>query len=212
MTRPYPQFLLVALLSLAMAGSAWAVPTRLSQQGRLLDVGGGPFAGTHTLIFSLYDSETGGNEVWREERSVDFEDGYYSVVLGEVEPVDDLLFAAGAVWLELTVAGVVLSPRQEVVSVPWALRATSAEHVDGGVVDASELSVGGVPVIDSTGTWIGPTPDVDSTTTATRAIWTSATAPPTFTASTATTSPTPTPSAPSVPSACTSRPSARFRP
>jgi hypothetical protein len=155
--------LLTILFMVTTVTAALAVPTKLSQQGRLLDGDGDPLTGTHALIFSIYDAETGGNEVWREERSVDFEEGYYAVVLGELVPVDDLLFSAGAVWLELTVNGAVLSPRQEIVSVPWALRATSAEHVDGGVVEAAEISVGGVPVIDSTGAWVGPTPSVDWT-------------------------------------------------
>jgi hypothetical protein len=160
--RPKKLWLLLTILfTVTTVSAALAVPTKLSQQGRLLDGNSVAFTGTHALIFSIYDAETGGNEVWREERSVDFEEGYYAVVLGELVPVDDLLFSAGAVWLELTVDGSVLSPRQEIVSVPWALRATSAEHVDGGVVEAAEISVGGVPVIDSTGTWIGPTPDVD---------------------------------------------------
>jgi hypothetical protein len=155
--------LLTILFTVTTVSAALAVPTRLAQQGRLLDGDGAPLTGTHALIFAIYDAAADGNEVWREERSVDFEEGYYAVVLGALVPVDDLLFSGGAVWLELTVDGSVLSPRQEIVSVPWALRATSAEHVDGGVVEAAEISVGGVPVIDSTGAWVGPTPSVDWT-------------------------------------------------
>ncbi len=158
MTRNYRPLLLTILFIVTTSTVALAVPARLAQQGRLLDIGGGPLSGAHALIFSIYDAATGGSEIWHEERSVDFEDGYYSIVLGEQIPVDDLLFADGPVWLELTVDGAVLSPRQEIVSVPWALRATSAEHVDGGAVDATEISVGGISVIDSTGAWVGPTP------------------------------------------------------
>jgi hypothetical protein len=153
--------LLVTLITLLCASMALAAPTRLSQQGRLLDGDGTPLTGGHGLAFTLHDAETDGNEVWREERVVEFEEGYYSIILGTVTPLDDLLFSGSTVWLQLSVDGVELSPRQEVVSVPYALRATSAEHVDGGVVEAAEISVGGVPVINSTGAWIGPTPNID---------------------------------------------------
>ena len=152
---------LAILFTVLSVTAALAAPARLAQQGRLLSGDGEPLSGTHALVFSIYDAQTGGDEIWREERSVGFEQGYYSVVLGEFVPVDDLLFDSGSVWLELWVDGVVLSPRQELVSVPWALRATSAEHLDGGTVDATEISVAGVPVIDSTGAWIGPTVGVD---------------------------------------------------
>ncbi|HCP47591.1 MAG TPA: hypothetical protein DIU15_16235, partial [Deltaproteobacteria bacterium] len=62
--------------------------------------------------------------------------------------------------------GVPVEPRQEMTSVPWALRARSAESaesVDGGSVNASELSIGSVQVIDGTGAWVGSTPAVDWT-------------------------------------------------
>ncbi len=150
---------LMTLVILLCAGVAFAAPTKLSQQGRLLDGDSQPLTGTHGLVFKLLDAETGGTEVWQEERVVSFEEGYYSVVLGEQVPLSDLLFAAGSVWLELTVDGAVLSPRHEVVSVPFALRAAVADAVEGGPVDADEISVGGSPVIDSNGNWVGTAVD-----------------------------------------------------
>ncbi|MEE2828486.1 MAG: collagen-like protein, partial [Myxococcota bacterium] len=108
---------------LLVAGSALAVPTQLSQQGRLLDGEGEPLDEVHSLTFSLYDAETEGEVLWTETHEVAFERGYYSVTLGSEEPLDDLLFAGDPVWLELSVDEEPLSPRQSVVSVPYALRA-----------------------------------------------------------------------------------------
>ena len=48
-----PTFILVA-------GTALAVPTQLSQQGRLLDGEGEPLEEIHSLTFSLYDAEIEG--------------------------------------------------------------------------------------------------------------------------------------------------------
>jgi len=150
---------LMSLVTLLCVSVAFAAPTKLSQQGRLLDGDSQALTGTHALVFKLFDAETAGTEVWQEDRAVSFEEGYYSIVLGEQVPLSDLLFAAGSVWLELTVDGAVLSPRQEVVSVPYALRAAVAGAVEGGPVDADEISVGGSPVIDSNGNWVGTAVD-----------------------------------------------------
>jgi hypothetical protein len=150
---------LFALITLLCASVALAAPTKLSQQGRLLDGDGTPLSDGHGMTFSLHDAETDGNEVWREERVVQFEEGYYSIILGTVTPLDDLLFAGSTVWMQLAVDGVVLSPRQEVVSVPYALRSAVAESVEGGTVDADEVAIGGNTVIDSSGNWLGTPTD-----------------------------------------------------
>ena len=78
---------------------------------------------------------------------------------GTVTPLDDLLFAGGTVWMQLAVDGEELSPRQEVVSVPYALRSAVAESVEGGAVDADEVAIGGNTVIDSSGNWLGTPTD-----------------------------------------------------
>jgi hypothetical protein len=151
---------LTCLLALLFALPAAAAPTKLAQQGRVLDGDGAPLEGSHHMVFVLYDADTDGTALWTEERSADFAAGYYSIMLGEQVPLDDLLFTAESVWLELSIDGETLVPRQEVVSVPYALRATTAEHVEGGVVDAAEISVDGTVVIDASGNWVGPTPAV----------------------------------------------------
>ena len=38
--------------------------------------------------------------------------------------------------------------------------ATVAEEVSGGPVDASEIAVGGTPVVNEAGEWVGPAPTV----------------------------------------------------
>ena len=151
---------LTCFLALLLALPALAAPTKLAQQGRVLDGEGDPLEGSHSMFFALYDADIDGAELWSEERSVDFEAGYYSVMLGEEVPLDDLLFDVESVWLEVTIDGETLAPRQEVVSVPYALRATAAEHLEGGVVDAGEIAVDGTVVIDASGNWVGPPPAV----------------------------------------------------
>ena len=144
--------------ALLTSSLALAVPSKLAQQGRLLDGDEVPLSGSYQLNFVLFDSATGGTELWSESQEVLFDDGYYSVELGAIEPLDDLVVSPLDVWLELAVDGVPLEPRMQLVSVPFSLRAESAEHVDGGFVDAIEVSVGGQVVISPHGEWVGPAP------------------------------------------------------
>ena len=113
--RSYLQLVVVAVLAVALASPAWAVPAKFTQQGRLLDLNGQPLTGTHALFFALYDAETGGAEDWSEYHSVAFDNGYYTVSLGEETPLDDALFSGPSLWLEFSVDGTALSPRMHIL-------------------------------------------------------------------------------------------------
>ena len=65
--------LIAAFLSLLLAVPALAAPTKLAQQGRVLDAEGDPLEGTRGMLFVLYDSVLDGVELWSEERIVVFE-------------------------------------------------------------------------------------------------------------------------------------------
>ena len=76
------------------------------------------------------------------KQTVNFINGYYSVLLGadeENNPLDDSVFANYPLHLALKVDGENLEPRQPM---SYAKRCV-AESVDGGTVNASEITVGG---------------------------------------------------------------------
>ncbi len=151
------------LALLTVPALAQAVPLQLAHQGRLLDAEQTPLDGTHDLTFRVFDAPTDGTLLWDETVTEDFQGGFYSTILGtdEANPLDDGIFATPPVYLELTVDdGEPLLPRQEINSVPYALRAGTAENVEGGFVDATDISVDGDLVIDAEGNWVGPTPPV----------------------------------------------------
>jgi len=148
----------VALLAMLLPGLAFAVPMQLAQQGRIVDDQGQPLVGSHTLDVVLSTDVVGQSVIWSQDFEVDLEDGYYSVVLGAASsnPLDASLFEVSPLFLGLSVdSGSLMQPLLEVVSTPYSLLAQTATNVDGGFVDASELSVGGVPVIDAQGNWVG---------------------------------------------------------
>ena len=155
---------IVFFAALLFPAVASAVPLQLAHQGRLLDAEQAPLEGQHDLHFGLYDAAEDGSPLWDETVTESFTGGFYSTVLGadEGNPLDDGIFATPPVYLELTVdGGDPLLPRQEINSVPFALRAGTAENVEGGYVDATDVSIDGDLVIDADGNWVGPTPPVD---------------------------------------------------
>lgn len=136
---------------------ALAVPMELQHQGRLLDDQQLPLDGDFSVTFNLYDAPAGGTALWTETRSTSFDRGFYSTTLGErpQNPLDDELFDVGSLYLGLKVGSAAeLSPRVQIVSVPFARRAGRADvstSLSGGAVDATQILVNGVTVIDGSG-------------------------------------------------------------
>ena len=153
-----------SLLCFLLAQDAFAIPLQMNHQGRLLDNDGNGLTGSHELIFRIMDDPEDGYALYTETQTVNFINGYYSVLLGadeENNPLDDSVFANYPLYLALKVDGENLEPRQPMTSVPYAQIAGVAESVDGGTVNASEVNVGGQAVINADGQWVGEAPTVD---------------------------------------------------
>ena len=113
----------------------------------------------HLVDIRLFDDQSSGIMVWDESLQVYFENGYYSLILGDSSsnPLDDSVLAGQPLYLEIEVNNQgPIGFRQPVVSSPYARLAGTAQHVNGGTVDASTIHIGGQQVIDSSGSWVGP--------------------------------------------------------
>lgn len=108
-----------------VASTAVAAPSAVLHQGRLLDAQGAPINGTKPVVVAIYPSASGGTAVASQSATMTFEDGYYSVEVPSVEPVD----LAGDRWLSVTVDGVEL-PRQPLRASPFAVMAAGATFGD----------------------------------------------------------------------------------
>lgn len=117
---------LILAAGVAMAGpakdtevsSADLVSAKISYQGRLTDGSGNPLAGSHNLLFELWDAPSGGVKLWEQTTSgVQVQEGLFSAQL-DVNPEH---FAGQERWLAITVDGQLLSPRQEILPAPYAL-------------------------------------------------------------------------------------------
>lgn len=131
--------LLLTLLVLSPATALTQVPQSLSYQGRLMKADGDPETGSTQFGFAVFDVQTGGAALWSERQSLALTDGYYSTAIGTTTPLTADVFS-GHRWIELSVEGTPLAPRQPIGSVPFALVANS---ISGGTVSASSATVGG---------------------------------------------------------------------
>ena len=116
----------LTLVVMAFGQMAWGqIPQTIGYQGLLTDASGNLVPdGNYNLTFKLYDTPTGGAELWSEAQSVPVNSGIFNVVLGSVTPLNlpfDKLY-----WLEVAMnPGGVLSPRLQLTSSTYALRARS---------------------------------------------------------------------------------------
>ena len=119
---------IIAVLTIAASLNLWAqAPELFRYQGRLVD-GTNLVNATLPMSFKLYDAQSGGNLLYEDSSSVLVVDGLYSTTIGDNTVFGSLTNAMtnAAVYLELTVNGETLSPRERLVSVPYALNATTA--------------------------------------------------------------------------------------
>ena len=115
--------LVVLAVSIVALSATWAAPPEVIRyQGRLTDDAGVPLAGGHNVSFAIFDTATGGSSLWVEgPRALTLENGVVDVLLGELTPLASNVFTGvGERWLEVSVGGAVLGPRQRLSSVPYA--------------------------------------------------------------------------------------------
>lgn len=121
----------VALLTLTLAAASFAqgtVPERVSVSARMVDTAGLPVSGSHDVVFALFDVDVGGVARWTESRTgVAFTaDGLFNLELGANTPLTATILDGQRLYLQLTIDGTPMNPRIPIVSVPYALRATTA--------------------------------------------------------------------------------------
>ncbi len=130
---------LMGLLSM-MALPLRAQTTSFSFQGRLTD-GTSPANGTYDLMFTLFDVPAGGTKIGSVQTvtSVAVANGVFTVLLDFGAPA----FSGADRFLEIAVkkpadpSYTTLSPRQQVASTPYAIRALSATSVEPTVAGTS---------------------------------------------------------------------------
>ena len=118
-------------------------PQMFRYQGRILD-NDVLVSGNLEFSFKLYDSPTGGSSLYTDTGSVTVVDGLYSTMVGDDTSSGGDLGAAlnnPAVYLEIVAGGETLTPRERIVSVPYAMNSSgSPTNSDGQASGTIELS------------------------------------------------------------------------
>ncbi|MFC2029579.1 hypothetical protein ACFLWA_02490 [Chloroflexota bacterium] len=107
---------------------AATVPSKLTYEGELSDSGGTPLDGTYNMQFRIYDSAAGSTYFWDSGTlSVDVDQGSFNV---ELQP-HHAIFNGQELWLGIKVESDWLSPRQELLPVPYALSLRPGAEMQG---------------------------------------------------------------------------------
>lgn len=131
----------LVILAVGFAASVGGVPTSstLTYQGFLTNPNGAPRNGSFQMRFVLYNAAVAGTALWDSGNlNVNVDDGLFSVDLG----VDLADFDGQARWLSLTVAGQLLSPRQELRPAPVAMTLVPGGRITGAPRGSSEAILG----------------------------------------------------------------------
>ncbi len=114
--------LLSLCLATVSATFAQTLPSSFNYQGRLTDTAGTPLPnGNYQIIFSLWDAETGGNQLWGSgNKTVALNKGLFATSLG---PIPSAALSSANVFLQVQMGTDTPMPRIALGAVPYALKA-----------------------------------------------------------------------------------------
>jgi len=152
--------LALGLLFPATAVLAQSVPALINFQSQVLNPDGTPLAtGDYEITFRIFDAAEGGTLIWGPQvldglggaghgPKIPVVQGYFNVMLGPVDTAARPLtgaFQSAARFLEIQIgANTPISPRQQMLSAPYALSAAAAANVLAGGVSTVALADGAV--------------------------------------------------------------------
>lgn len=138
--------ILLFVFSMLLAILSAQVPTTFHFQGAIKDADGTAINDTKYIEFLIYDVETGGTALWSEgPLTVVITEGLFSHEIGSVTPLPEGLFNTSPLYITFSLASGEMTPRQKLVSVPFALKAASSDEdweINGSYVTNLNKSVG----------------------------------------------------------------------
>jgi len=130
------------IIVLAFADNTNQVPNLINYQGVLTDENGNGISGVKKIEFRIYDKMISGQEIWGPQifESVSVVNGQFNVILGDRDINNRLIvdaFKSGERYLGIKFGNtgddfnqiVEISPRQKILSVPYAVNALNAQKL-----------------------------------------------------------------------------------
>ncbi|HEX2896773.1 MAG TPA: hypothetical protein VHP63_01820, partial [candidate division Zixibacteria bacterium] len=117
-------------------------PTLINYQGLLTDGSGNALDTTANVTFRIFDVSSGGAAVWTETQSVTSVDGLFSVLLGTITPISEVIIDGPNKFLETQLGAGPFSPRTQLVSMPYSIRVRTVDGANGGSI-SSDVNIFG---------------------------------------------------------------------
>ncbi len=138
------RFLLIALLGLFASEAGAQAPGLINFQAQVDNLG----SGTATVVYSIFDTPTGGTSQWSEVQNINVQGGIMQVLLGSETPFPESLFSTdGDRYLEMVINGETLAPRFRLTSVAYSLRSNTADALADGAVNTLNDLQGNVNLV-----------------------------------------------------------------
>ncbi len=139
-----------AILSgaLLLSSTAVAAPSLIGYSGRLVDNDGVAYSGPHDFVIGIYTAATAGTPVFEESfEDVPVDEGFFYLLLANNavvggDDLDGVVAGHDTLYLQVEVDGTVLSPRQRIAAVPWALgqgRSARLQSIATASCDAGQV-------------------------------------------------------------------------
>jgi hypothetical protein len=123
--------MLLKVLTLVL--TAGVFPYTFTYEGRLYDSSGNVYNGQAEFVLKLYDVQEGGSPLWEESHTVDVKDGFFSIKVGDVNPLPEPFPSSAYLGIEVNSSGE-MSPRLEVGSVPFSFISKKALSTERNIL------------------------------------------------------------------------------
>lgn len=131
----------LSAMAVSLIAGAQTAPMQFSFSARVKNAGA-DLSGSHLVDLRLFDAPAGGNSLWSESHTLQVEGGVLATALGSTSPLPALIFDGRPLHLEVSIDGTALSPRMQVTSVPFAVRADTAGVADRlGTLQQSDVAL-----------------------------------------------------------------------
>ena len=166
---PYSVFIICSAFLLAATSfrvKAQPVPPLINYQGKLVSSNGLPVStGDYELRFRLWDAATGGNLIWGPQvfngqsgpgfgPLVPVVQGWFNVMLGPSDtngaPIVNAFLSANRFFEIQVGTNLPITPRQQILSAPYALRTESASRADTATALLGAATTGPMDIYVST--------------------------------------------------------------
>lgn len=105
------------------ATAVFTSPNNIMYQARLTTAAGAPITDTVTVTFGLYAAYSGGTPLWQGAWQLNPDDN--GIFSQEIGPIPDTVFTGSTRYMQISVRGEAMTPRQTIASAPYAM-ATNA--------------------------------------------------------------------------------------